>query len=135
MQSVADVATSSGSKYLQQLCKHWGHRFTVAYDAHRGEVDFGFAKRLEAVADDHGLRLTVEAENEVDLIALRGGDLLRHRRLCEGHHHLDFAAQRLFVELECGGAVSIEVQVGIEGGVCQLVENRRGASASSAVKS
>jgi hypothetical protein len=71
METVADVATLSGSKYLQQLCKHWGHRFTVTYDEHRGEVDFGGAQRLEAVAGDRGLRLTVEAENEAELITLR----------------------------------------------------------------
>jgi hypothetical protein len=71
METVADVATLSGSKYLQQLCKHWGHRFTVTYDEDRGEVDFDGAQRLEAVASDQGLRLTVTAESEAELTALR----------------------------------------------------------------
>ena len=43
MQSVATVATANGSKYLQQLCKHWSHRLEVEYDAERGRVNFGDA--------------------------------------------------------------------------------------------
>jgi hypothetical protein len=37
--SVAHVPTASASRYLQQLCKHWGHKFTVEFDAQRGRVD------------------------------------------------------------------------------------------------
>src|ERR1700735_3164763 len=42
------------------------------------------------------------------------GHLLGHRRFAEGHHHTDFAAEGLFVELERSGAVSIEVQIRIQ---------------------
>ncbi len=38
MHSHATVPTASGSKYLQQLCKHWSHRFAVDFDADRGTV-------------------------------------------------------------------------------------------------
>ena len=41
MQSAtASVPTSSGSKYLQQLCKHWSHNLTVEFTADHGTVIF-----------------------------------------------------------------------------------------------
>lgn len=30
---LAEVPTENGSRYLQQLRKHWSHRFEVAFDA------------------------------------------------------------------------------------------------------
>ncbi|WP_114950903.1 DUF2218 domain-containing protein [Sphingosinicella terrae] len=39
-QSVARVPTASGSRYLQQLCKHWQHNLDVEYDAERGRIVF-----------------------------------------------------------------------------------------------
>jgi hypothetical protein len=38
--SVASVPTKSGSRYLQQLCKHWAHNMAVEFDAERGRVTF-----------------------------------------------------------------------------------------------
>jgi hypothetical protein len=38
MDSTATVPTASASKYLQQLCKHWSHRFAVDFDADHGTV-------------------------------------------------------------------------------------------------
>lgn len=39
--SRASVATPNASRYLQQLCKHWGHRFAVTFTPEHGEIDFG----------------------------------------------------------------------------------------------
>jgi hypothetical protein len=36
----AHVPTTSGSKYLQQLCKHWAHNLAVDFTADRGAVIF-----------------------------------------------------------------------------------------------
>jgi hypothetical protein len=36
--SIAHVKTASASRYLQQLCKHWGHKFQVEFDARHGEI-------------------------------------------------------------------------------------------------
>ena len=33
-------AAASGSRYLQQVCKHWGHKFEVEFSETRGQVDF-----------------------------------------------------------------------------------------------
>lgn len=38
--ATAVVPTAQGSKYLQQLCKHWQHNMVVEFDAERGTVTF-----------------------------------------------------------------------------------------------
>lgn len=38
--SVAQVPTKSGSRYLQQLCKHWAHNLQVEFTPERGSVTF-----------------------------------------------------------------------------------------------
>ncbi|WP_109807692.1 DUF2218 domain-containing protein [Sphingosinithalassobacter portus] len=38
--SIAAVPTSSGSRYLQQLCKHWSHNLEVAFIADHGTIRF-----------------------------------------------------------------------------------------------
>jgi hypothetical protein len=38
--STADVPTAQGSRYLQQLCKHWAHNLAVEFDAREGRVTF-----------------------------------------------------------------------------------------------
>lgn len=38
--STAKVPTTSGSKYLQQLCKHWAHNLQVEYTAEKGTIVF-----------------------------------------------------------------------------------------------
>jgi uncharacterized protein len=38
--SASRVPTTNGSRYLQQLCKHWSHRLAVEFTAHEGRVTF-----------------------------------------------------------------------------------------------
>lgn len=38
--ATAAVPTASGSRYLQQLCKHWAHNLSVDFDARQGRVVF-----------------------------------------------------------------------------------------------
>ena len=38
--STAEVPTANGSRYLQQLCKHWAHNLKVEFDAREGRVTF-----------------------------------------------------------------------------------------------
>jgi hypothetical protein len=54
--------TASGSKYLQQLCKHWSHKFDVEFSENRGQVRFpsGVAT-IEASAD--ALLVTIETDD------------------------------------------------------------------------
>ena len=36
----ASVPTKSGSRYLQQLCKHWAHNLTVEFTPVEGTIIF-----------------------------------------------------------------------------------------------
>jgi uncharacterized protein len=40
LSSTALVPTTHGSRYLQQLCKHWQHNLAVEFDATEGRVTF-----------------------------------------------------------------------------------------------
>jgi hypothetical protein len=37
---VAEVPTQSASRYLQQLCKHWSHKFAVYFTPTEGTIVF-----------------------------------------------------------------------------------------------
>lgn len=54
LMSEAQVATENGARYLQQLCKHWAHKFVVQYTAKSGRIDFGEGRAVAfAVGSDH----------------------------------------------------------------------------------
>lgn len=56
----AQVPTAHGSRYLQQLCKHWQHKFAVSFDPQQGSIALPLGQcRLQAAPDS--LRLTLEA--------------------------------------------------------------------------
>lgn len=44
--SHADVVTEHASRYLQQLCKHWAHKFPVEFDLNHGTIDLSPAARF-----------------------------------------------------------------------------------------
>ncbi len=66
--SEARVPTTHGSRYLQQLCRHWSHKFTVDFTPERGLIDFGDGRAcaLEAGAETLTLRATVPDDGETD---------------------------------------------------------------------
>ncbi|HME86230.1 MAG TPA: DUF2218 domain-containing protein [Roseiarcus sp.] len=74
----ARVPTASGAKYLQQLCKHWGHKFDVDLTDHKGIVRFPSAvATMEADAD--ALFVTIEAEEkEKETVERMKGVLASH---------------------------------------------------------
>jgi len=55
----ARIATPNASKYLQQLCKHWSHKFAVSFTPEHGTIPFadGRVCTLDASADTLTLRL------------------------------------------------------------------------------
>lgn len=57
---LADVPTASGSRYLQQLCKHWAHKMSVEFTAEAGTVIF--PSRAVAVMTAHPEHLEVRLE-------------------------------------------------------------------------
>jgi len=57
--STSTVATTHASKYLQQLCKHWGHKFAVEFTAEHGRVPFSDTAEVTFVADAAALHVTL----------------------------------------------------------------------------
>ena len=60
--STASVPTESGSRYLQQLCKHWSHNLAVDYSAEEGRVTFPAEGRSGNWAGDATLTLTARPD-------------------------------------------------------------------------
>ena len=84
--SVASVPTKNGSRYLQQLCKHWAHNMAVEYDAERGKVTFPRDARgadwpgdgiFTMTAEPEALLCRIEALAPGQLEALKGA-VARH---------------------------------------------------------
>ncbi len=44
--SRAEVPTEHASRYLQQLCKHWAHKFPVEFDPQHGAIDLSFGRTI-----------------------------------------------------------------------------------------
>ncbi|MCK0769673.1 DUF2218 domain-containing protein [Chromohalobacter canadensis] len=60
-ESQAVVSTTSGSRYINRLCKHWQHKLSVAHDEHQGRVTFdGGVCHMRAEADALHLQLAAE---------------------------------------------------------------------------
>ena len=60
--STAHVPTTSASKYLQQLCKHWSHNLVVEFSAHEGRVIFPKDARGANHPGDAVVTFTAQAE-------------------------------------------------------------------------
>ena len=60
--SQADVATEHASRYLQQLCKHWAHKFPVEFDPNHGAIDLP-AGRTVMDADASALHIAMTTED------------------------------------------------------------------------
>lgn len=60
----ATAATAHASRYLQQLCKHWSHRFAVTFDPTSGRIDMGdgVVVVLAATPDQIAVDLTTPPE-------------------------------------------------------------------------
>ena len=62
IQSTAHVPTASASRYLQQLCKHWSHKFAVEFDETHGRIPLPLGTAtLDAGAES--LDVTLEAND------------------------------------------------------------------------
>lgn len=62
VERVGTTATEHASRYLQQLCKHFGHKMQVTFDERAGEITFPFGHCAMA-ANDGQLRITLTARD------------------------------------------------------------------------
>lgn len=59
----ADIPTRNASLYLQQLCKHWGHRGTADYTKTSGRVTFDdWQVEFEAAANNLAVTILIPDE-------------------------------------------------------------------------
>ena len=63
--------TPRASGYLQQLCKHFGHKVEATFDERSGTIVFP-AARATLAATDEALSVTLEADGAEDLERMRG---------------------------------------------------------------
>jgi len=64
----AKVPTAHASRYLQQLSKHWSHKFAVTFDEKQSTIPFSEDRKAElSAAPDHlQIRLSVADEEARD---------------------------------------------------------------------
>ncbi|QPM88839.1 DUF2218 domain-containing protein [Pseudooceanicola algae] len=62
----AYLETANGSKYLQQLCKHFAHKVPVEYDATSAKAAMP-AGPATMQADENGLHMVVTAEDDATM--------------------------------------------------------------------
>ncbi|WP_299559398.1 DUF2218 domain-containing protein [uncultured Sulfitobacter sp.] len=62
-------ATENASKYMQQLCKHFGHKIEVSCDAEKGWAAFEMGT-AHMTATDAGLRLICEVQDAAAVSAV-----------------------------------------------------------------
>lgn len=93
--SHAEVATASASRYLQQLCKHFGHKVEASFDERAGTIRFSIGD-CRLLAEGEALRLALAAPDGEALLQLQ--DVV-------GSHLLRFAfRESLMVEWRPGAA-------------------------------
>ncbi len=68
--SQARFETPNGSKYMQQLFKHFSHKVEVEVDARQGRATLGPGP-VEMLADETGLTVKVSAEDVRGIIEAR----------------------------------------------------------------
>lgn len=69
--SRAEIATESGDKLINRLCKHWAHKLEVEQAEGQGRVTFEAGSCLMQ-AEPGKLRIAVEALDEEGLDTLEG---------------------------------------------------------------
>jgi hypothetical protein len=66
----AVVGTEHASRYLQQLCKHWAHRFPTEFSAAAGRIALPLGE-TRLGADAEALTIDLAADDAVKLSGLR----------------------------------------------------------------
>lgn len=79
--ATSNISTTSASRYLQQLCKHWSHNLAVEFTAGRGRIvfpknirgaDYPADAILTFTAEADALNVTIDASSAEQLESLKG---------------------------------------------------------------
>ncbi len=68
--ATTSIHTEKASGYLQQICKHFGHKIPVEFDANSGRITFDFGT-AELSAAQSVLGMTARADSQDDLERLK----------------------------------------------------------------
>lgn len=68
-QSQARITTPHGSRYLQQLCKHWAPKFTVDFTPDTGRIAASEGRSVALSASPDALSVEVAAPDAAALVA------------------------------------------------------------------
>lgn len=66
------IPTASASRYLQQLCKHWSHKFAVEFTSEQGTIPFDDTRRCKLEASPDRLALRIEAADDATVERMQG---------------------------------------------------------------
>ncbi len=75
-QSISHVQTPKAEQYLQQLCKHFGHKVPVTFNAQQGSITLPFG-HCQLSVQDGVLTLAVSGEDRGKLEQVIGSHLER----------------------------------------------------------
>ena len=70
--SNATIPTASASRYLQQLCKHWSHKFAVEFTPEHGTIPFDETRVCTLDASADRLALRIEAADDATVERMQG---------------------------------------------------------------
>ena len=70
--STVRVPTAHASRYLQQLCKHWSHKFAVNFTPQHGTIPFDETRVCKLDASPERLALRIEAADDATLERTQG---------------------------------------------------------------
>ncbi|WBO21672.1 DUF2218 domain-containing protein [Sphingomonas abietis] len=70
--TTATVTTTHGSRYLQQLCKHWSHKLEVEFTPTHGTIRFPSGVVATLAATDDTLGATIVAPDAETLERMKG---------------------------------------------------------------
>jgi hypothetical protein len=64
--AIASAETAHASRYLQQLAKHWSHKFAVEFTPTAATIDLPMG-RCALAADDRALGVTLTGQPDADM--------------------------------------------------------------------
>ncbi len=70
--ATATIATTHGSRYLQQLAKHWSHKLDVVFDATHATIRFPTGAVASLEARDAALIAHLDAPDAAMLERMKG---------------------------------------------------------------
>jgi len=68
----ATIPTASASRYLQQLCKHWSHKYAVSFTPEHGTIPFDETRVCTLDASKDALALRIDAADDATLERMQG---------------------------------------------------------------